>query len=580
MNLDFSDYKIISNDSSAEFSVKKELSNNITYLTVTLNHQEPKIPEEFTIEWVFSGEDCCCNWSPDTRVHGIAASWGGDDQRSRLASWMPVEQLISFDGKNKLCMALSDADTPASLKMGYIEESANIICRFRIFTVPTHPISSYTVTLRIDQRDIPYYDSIYDTTSWWETDCGYESAYVPDSAKLPMDSLWYSFHQKLYTDDIIKQCKLSKKIGLDTVIIDDGWQTDDNNRGYAYCGDWRLCENKIPDMRYLVDSLHEIDMKVMLWYSVPFVGMYSEKYEEFKDYFLDACGNAGTAFALDPRYRKVRDYLVGIYENAVADWHLDGLKLDFIDSFMLRGKSLEYDEGRDFQSLEEAIHALMKEIKERLTKINSEILIEFRQSYVGPAIRKYGNMLRVGDCPGDIVTNRSQIINLRYTSGKTAVHSDMIMWHENDAVENAALQFANVIFSVPQVSRIFCNLPEDHIKMVKHYVSFWKSNRNVLTDGKLTAEHPENDYSSATSTLGNESVTALYTDCTANVKTQKCTVVNAGCGENIIIKSEKPFNYTVVDCMGNELTTGSSSSPLTEFKIPKAGMAIIKKVDK
>ena len=135
-------------------------------------------------------------------------------------------------------------------------------------------------------RDVPYYDSIYDTADWWETDCGYTPAFVPESAKAPVDSLWYSFHQQLERDEIIKECRASKEIGLDTVIIDDGWQTDDNNRGYAYCGDWLVAPKKMGDMASLVEELHSIGMKVMLWYSVPFMGKYTSKYEEFKDMFL------------------------------------------------------------------------------------------------------------------------------------------------------------------------------------------------------------------------------------------------------------------------------------------------------
>ena len=41
-----------------------------------------------------------------------------------------------------------------------------------------------------------------------------------------------------------------------------------------------------------------------------------------------------TFFSLDPRYKKVREYLSNLYESAVKEWDLDGLKLDFIDSFV------------------------------------------------------------------------------------------------------------------------------------------------------------------------------------------------------------------------------------------------------
>ncbi len=329
------------------------------------------------------------------------------------------------------------------------------------------------------------------------------------------------------------------------------------------------------DMALLVDEIHKIGQKVILWYSVPFVGMYSEKYEEFKDYFLDGCGNAGTSYALDPRYKKVRDYLVKTYVDAVTDWNLDGLKLDFIDSFRLQGKSLEHDGRRDFSSLEDGIHALMSEIKEKLTAINPNIMIEFRQSYVGPSIRKYGNMLRVGDCPCDIHKNRAGVMNLRLTSGKTAVHSDMIMWNFDDTVENAALQFTSVLYSVPQISVRVDKLPESHQKMLKAYIDFWYENKDVLLDGKLTALHPESNYSLVTSTLDGKEIATAYTYPIIDVKAEKTIAVNATDGDFLVIKNGKGKAYTVYNCMGEKLANGTISCDLEEISVSTAGRIII-----
>ena len=38
----------------------------------------------------------------------------------------------------------------------------------------------------------------------------------------------------LDVEDIVKECRLSKPFGMETVIIDDGWQTDDNNRAMLF----------------------------------------------------------------------------------------------------------------------------------------------------------------------------------------------------------------------------------------------------------------------------------------------------------------------------------------------------------
>lgn len=570
-------FTVSGGNKSASIIIKENRQGDILFLTVNLTMPTPEIPQPFFIKWNFSASDVCSTWNPSLLdIHGLAFDWGKLQVQSRLASWMPVQSLISKDGTNKLCIAVSDVDTPISIRTGLCEENATLACEIEFFTKPTSPADSYTATVRLDMRNIPFYDSIYETTAWWENECGYKSAYVPDAAKMPMDSLWYSFHQMLDKDEILKECRASREIGLETVIIDDGWQTDDNNRGYAYCGDWQVAPKKMGDMAELVEKIHGIGMKVILWYSVPFMGIHTEKYKEFDGMFLEGSGDDKTFFGLDPRYKKVREYLVSIYKNAVENWKLDGLKLDFIDSFFLKGKSLEYDEKRDFQSLEDAIHALMTEIRETLVSINPDIMIEFRQSYVGPSIRKYGNMLRVGDCPCDILKNRMGIINLRMTSGKTAVHSDMIMWNKDDTAENAALQFASILFGVPQVSVRVDKLPKEHYEMLKYYISFWKEWKDVLLDGKLTAMNPECNYSLATSTLGDKSVTVSYTNPVVEIHTENAVAVNASMHKALIIKGAEGKSYRTVDCMGKETASGTIASSLEEIAVPTSGMVFIR----
>ena len=563
----------ILNNNSGKITTTEKKCGDILYITVNAVLPCDEVPEKFTIRWYFSAKDCAFTWNPTMMdIHGLYFDWGKKVIKSRLASNMPLQQLISRDGRNKLNISVSDVDTPIEIGTGIREEDATVECDVSFFTMPTAPKENYSATIRLDMRDIPYYDSIYDVSSWWENECGYESAPVPEYARLPMDSLWYSFHQQLDKDEILKECRASKELGMETVIIDDGWQTDDNNRGYAYCGDWLVAPKKMGDMAQLVDDIHAIGMEVMLWYSVPFMGIYCDKYKEFKNMLLDGCGDEKTFFALDPRYKKVREYLCSVYENAVREWHLDGLKLDFIDSFMLNGKATESDPERDYQSLEDAIHALMSEVKKRLLAINPHILIEFRQSYVGPSIRKYGNMLRVGDCPCDILKNRFNIVNLRYTSGKTAVHSDMIMWSTEDTPENAALQFASVLYSVPQVSMRVDKLPESHYKMLEFYLSFWRKYRETLLDGKLTASNPECEYSLVCSTLGDTSVYTSYSDTVIPVKTKETVAVNASAKKSLIIKDGEGKEYTVLNCLGDEIGKGVITASLQEINVPTAGI--------
>jgi alpha-galactosidase len=190
---------------------------------------------------------------------------------------------------------------------------------------------------------------------------------------------------------------------------------------------------------------------------------------------------------------------------------VDGLKLDFIDEFKILGAKTDTEgEGRDYLSVLEAVDRLLTDIIQRLNAIKPSIMIEFRQSYIGPLMRKYGNMFRAGDCPYDMVTNRVRTLDVRLLSGSTPVHSDMVMWHPDEQVELAALQIINIIFSVPQISVLLERLPAQHIKMLRFWLSFWREHRDVLLDGELRPQHPETLYPVVSAVTATKYLLAVY----------------------------------------------------------------------
>ena len=565
-------FEITGGNEGAKYDLVQTEKDGFLYVDLTVTLAKEESPKLTKFMCHFPTAQSFSVWAPLLmEKRSFSPYWGKRTAESRLAAGMPLIQIVSKKDINTLCFASSDTTIPMSAAAGAKHIGAVTEFEIRLFTSLVAPLKEYKATWRFDMRPIPYYDAIYDVINWWEKDMGLKSSYVPDAARLPMDSLWYSFNQMLDADAIIEECRLAKPLGMDTVIIDDGWQTDDNSGGYGYCGDWKVSEKKMGDMKALVDRLHEIGIKVMLWYSIPFVGIYSEKFSEFEGMMLNAWYDQ-TAFALDPRYKKVRDYLVKNYVDAINNWGLDGLKLDFIDFFALTDEAVKPDERRDYVSLEDGIDALMTEVNQKLTAINPDVLIEFRQRYVGPYIRKYGNMLRVNDCPNDSLTNRRAVIDLRFTSAHTAVHSDMVMWHADEPVEHAAMQIASIIYGVPQVSVKLNQLPEDHLKMIKHYLGFWRENREVLLDGKLTASEPWANYSMARSTLGEKEIISAYADSFVKLETKWSAVVNCTANDTLIIKGGKGRGYTVVDCMGNKVGEGTIDADLYEVAIPLTGI--------
>ena len=496
--------------------------------------------------------------------------------------------LFNGAGRNRLTFAFSDALHPVKYQAGVVEETGLYDCFFKLFTEPGPALTHYAATVRLDTRDVPYSDSLAAVSEWWAGMPGYTPAPVPDVARRPMYSTWYSMHQDVTPEAIEAQCRLARELGCDAVIVDDGWQTADSARGYGYTGDWRPAPERIPDMAAHVRRVHDLGLKYLLWYSVPFVGVHSQAYQRFEDKLLSTQKfDVGDAFGvLDPRFPDVRAYLIETYENALRDWDLDGFKLDFVDSFSLpHEKQHETDPRRDFESVDEAVDVLLTDVMARLRALKPDVCIEFRQSYVGPLMRKYGNMFRAGDCPNDALGNRIRTLDIRQLCGDTAAHADMTMWRADEPVEAAAQQIAHTLFAVPQVSVLLDTLPADHLEMVRWWLGFWNSNRDVLLDGKLQPLHPELLYPVVIAGTGKKRIIAAYADMVLRPGPDVPDVlwlVNGTAGAGLVLELSDdlgPRRLTVRDCQGRvvreeDVTLGAG---LHRLAVPPSGTACLQR---
>ena len=562
---------IINNNSGSIFDVKLHSDiNNIRIYDVYFKSTVPCAPLRITVEFNMPYIEAFSLWNAQCGLtRNVLPDWRPQHQvsTSRLACGIPIQSVISQGGDNVFTISVNDAKTPIEISSGTEEVNGSCLCRVSFFTIPIGKINEYKSQIIIDTRKIPFYKAISDAA---ERMRGSEQ-FVPNYARLPMYSTWYNYHQNINDDELIKECKAAYELGMRTIIVDDGWQTENNGGGYAYCGDWRVCKSKIKDMAAFVDAVHDIGMKVMLWYSVPFIGKNSDIWAEFQGKYLDNEENEWNC--LDPRFPEVREYLAGLYEKAARDWKLDGFKLDFIDSFELTEYSDKTGIGRDFESLEDAIDCLLCDVVLRLKKINPDVLIEFRQNYIGPVVTKYGNMIRVGDCALDALINRVGILDLRMTSGKAAVHSDMITWNNNDTNESVAKQLIAVLFGVPQISVRLDEIKAEHYEVLKFWLNFWMENREVLLDGKLKIYNPEANYSMAESELNSTKICVCYSRNIVEASGDDFIVVN-GTGENFIaVKANGYFKYTILDCKGVCVNSGKRNiEDITQFDVPQSGV--------
>lgn len=569
-------------DSCFRFSSISD-DNGVEIFKVTVENNELSDGNYPEMTFHTDNGDTYSVWSPLHQYkRSLYPSWRWDYRfDTRANEGIPLMQFIDKKGNNICLFAVADFISDLYLKGGIDERSGKISVSV---TLKRSDISNYNTEIYFDKRRIPYHEAISDYHKYLKK-LGFTSAPVPDVARRRTYSTWYAFQKGITQDDVYRQCMLAKEYGMNTVIIDDGWQTPINTsyeNAYITAGDWEPYTKKFPDMRGLVESLHSQNMKVMLWIATPFIGIESKYYSFFNGRFLGKNRDDGTVLVADPRYADIRKWYVDLLTDRMTRWNLDGFKLDFIDNFTLTKESNTDYENMDYPLLGEAVTALLCEITSALRKINPDVLIEYRQKYIGPSMQKSGNLFRVEDCAYGAMFNRINGIDLRLSAPFSAIHSDMLMWDYEASPEAAADQLSALLFIVPQISMLFDKLPDEHKKVLKFYLDFIDDNIDVLQYGNIVPLNPEAFYPVIYAEKEGRVIAGLYSANSFKVPdgTSNLNIVNASGAENVYVDfAGNNFNgreYVIYNCMGDTVGGGLITASLQSFDVPHNGILAIK----
>ena len=471
-------------------------------------------PEPVRFVWHEKMKDVVAVWHPSCgRDHAVRQWFNKTVNRSCFQSGAPVLEAVGDRGRNAFLAALSDPVTPVELAFWVedLEQKYEVGFSVTLFAGDTDALSSYEAILRIDERKIPYYQAIRETVPFW-AEAGYAVPLPPEGSEDALYSSWYNFHQAPESGKLLRELEIASSLGFRTLILDDGWQFAGPSSGnYALCGEWKMDPEKFPDFKGFVGKAHALGMRVMVWFAVPFVGKDSPLFENFRGKYLFVAGDPFEAGVLDVRFPEVREYIRSAYKRFLREYDIDGFKLDFIDAFRPEKDTQPYDPLRmDAETVGAAVEKLLLEIREELGAIKPGLLFEYRQNYVGPAVNRFGNMLRVGDCAYDSVTNRIGIADIRLQGYPVAPHADMLYWSPEEEPALYRRQLLNILFAVPQISVHLEESTEEQKACLKSYLAYWTENRDALLHGEFRPYAPEANYSLIESEGENKTIAVLH----------------------------------------------------------------------
>lgn len=152
---------------------------------------------------------------------------------------------------------------------------------------------------------------------------------IPEPSYAPVWCAW-GYGRDFTTDEVLTAMGKAKSIGLEWMVMDDGWQTSE--------GDWKLNRTKFPrgdaDMKAFVGKIRAAGMRPRLWLAPLAADPGTDLLRDHPDMLLlDRNGAAQNvsfwdAFTLCPAYPPVVDHFRAQVRRIIGDWGFDGLKLD------------------------------------------------------------------------------------------------------------------------------------------------------------------------------------------------------------------------------------------------------------
>ena len=226
----------------------------------------------------------------------------------------------------------------------------------------------------------------------------------------------------------------------------------------------------------------------------------------------------------------------------------------------------------DFDDVEKAVDCLLKDVIQMLKECKDKPLFEFRQNYVGPAITKYCNMLRVADCAFDSVTNKIAVVDLRLLNYDLAVHSDMLYWSKYESPTNVKKQLINVIFSVPQISVLLANSSKEHLEVIKNHIEYFNDNKTLLLHGEIQPIGNDLLYPCVSSSLGDKTVSVISCPYSIEYNGKKHDIFNNSDVEWVSVVSTVNCFCKVVDIYGKVIKNFEVVKGANLIKVPVGGM--------
>ncbi len=143
---------------------------------------------------------------------------------------------------------------------------------------------------------------------------------------------WEATYFDFNTDKLLDLAQAAKEVGIEMLVLDDGW-FGSRNDDTTSLGDWWVNEEKLPGgLTLLSEKLHEYGLKFGLWFEPEMVSPVSELMQSHPEWCLQIPGRPGVTSraqcVLNMGLSEVQDYLYDKMSEIIRGANLSYMKWD------------------------------------------------------------------------------------------------------------------------------------------------------------------------------------------------------------------------------------------------------------
>jgi len=301
---------------------------------------------------------------------------------------------------------------------------------------------------------------------------------------------WEAMMFKFNRQKIISLADKAKKLGIEMLVLDDGW-FGARNDDHAGLGDWVVNTKKLPGgLKSLADAINKRGMKFGLWFEPECVNQDSDLYRAHPDWAIAVPSRTPSLgrnqMVLDLTRKEVRDYIVDSVHAVLSSANIEYVKWDYNRHISdMYSQSLE-NQGEFYHKYILGLYEVLDRI---FHKLHPGILFESCSSggnRFDLGMLCYSPQIWTSDDtdPIERLDIQGGIFNF-YPLSTVSAHVSMSPHAQTLRATPLSTRFNVACFGALGYELDFNDLTPDELKQIKAQVEFYKTHRRTFQYGRF-----------------------------------------------------------------------------------------------